>query len=172
VVIQPYKNSVIVVSKINSIITLLLACSPHGKIYYISPSYGGSVNDQTAYNLVELHKKFNKAEGILCDAGFARVDDYENFITSLKKPPNGELTLDEVEFNNNIKTVRIVVENVFSQIKKWAVCREMIREGVEDNQAAEFHNQCWTIVSALHNIYGEDLRGSIPLLNCTIKSKS
>jgi len=144
---------------------LLLGCSPHGKIYYISQSFAGSLNDQAALNITKLHTKLTPSEGIVCDAGFARIEDYDNFISSLKKPANGELTAEEDQYNNNIKTVRIVVENVFSQIKRWRICSDMIRAPIEGSNADRLHHCSWTIVAALHNLYGEDLRTDIPLLS-------
>jgi hypothetical protein len=144
---------------------LLLGCSPHGKIYYISQSFAGSINDQAALNITKVHTKLSTSEGILCDAGFARIEGYDNFISSLKKPANGALTEEEDQYNNNIKTVRIVVENVFSQIKRWRICSDINRASIERNAAEKLHHCSWTIVAALHNLYGEDLRPEIPVLS-------
>jgi len=141
-------------------LTILLACSPTGKIYYLSQSYPGSINDQTTFNLAQLHKKVPHDECMLLDAGFAHVEGYDNVIVSLKKPQNGELTDVETNYNNNIKKVRIVVENVFSLIKKWSICRDVLRVNVTDGTAEQLHNKVWTIVAALHNEYGEQLRSA------------
>jgi len=141
-------------------LTILLACSPTGKIYYLSQSYPGSINDQTTFNLAQLHKKVPHDECMLLDAGFAHVEGYDNVIVSLKKPQNGELTDVETNYNNNIKKGRIGVENVFSLIKKWSICRDVLRVNVTDGTAEQLHNKVWTIVAALHNEYGEQLRSA------------
>jgi len=137
-----------------------LACSPTGKIYYLSQSYPGSINDQTAYNLSKLHTKIPKDEYMLLDAGFAHVENYPNVIVTLKKPHDRDLNDAKSKYNNNIKKVRIVVENVFSQIKKWSICRDVLRVNVTDGTAEQLHNKVWTIVAALHNEYGEQLRSA------------
>jgi len=141
-------------------LSLLLACSPRGKIYWISKSYAGSINDQGILNIPEnqFHKFISPDNGILCDAGFTAVEGYPNFIVSLKKPKLDELTPIQLEYNRNIKTIRIVVENVFSQLKRWAICSDLLRSPVINGSANEFHHKIWRIVAALHNIYGEYLR--------------
>jgi len=141
-------------------ITLLLACSPKGKIYWISNSYPGSMNDQGLFNLTEnqFHLFLAPDNGILCDAGFTAIDSYPNFIVSLKKPKNGELTPEQVLYNNRIKSIRIVVENVFSHLKRWAICSDLLRSPVINGNANEVHHKLWRIVAGFHNNYGEELR--------------
>jgi len=86
-------------------LSLLLACSPKGKIYWISDSYAGSLNDQGIYNIPEnqLHKFIAPDNGILCDAGFSGIVGHPNFIVALKAPRNGVLTAQQLQYNNNIK---------------------------------------------------------------------
>jgi len=142
--------------------TKLLACSPRGKIYYLSQSFPGSVNDQAVYNQCNLHLKVPANYGIICDSGYAPVEGYPNVVVSLKKPPDRELTDTEVAYNNEIKKIRIVVENVFSQLKQWAICSDVLRLHVTlDGDAEHSHHRVWAIVSALHNLYGPDLRQAI-----------
>jgi len=135
-----------------------LACSTKGRIYFLSNSYPGSVNDQAAYNQPEnqLHLKIPSDEGILCDAGFVGASGYPNLIVTLKASVNDSLTDDQTKYNNNIKKLRIVVENVFSQLKRWAMCSEILRENIIDGSAEEMHHMVWTIASALHNMFGEN----------------
>jgi len=141
-------------------LSLLFACSPKGKIYWISDSYAGSLNDQGIYNIPEnqLHKFIAPDNGILCDAGFSGIVGHPNFIVALKAPRNGVLTAQQLQYNNNIKSIRIVVENVFSQLKRWAICSDALRYTVINGIACEFHHKAWRVVAALHNRYGELLR--------------
>jgi len=141
-------------------LSLLLACSPSGKIYWISNSYPGSVNDQGMYNIPtnQFHQRLTKDEGIVLDAGFTSVLNYDNFMVSLKKPPNEELTPEQENFNNKLKSIRIVVENVFASIKRWHICRDSIRASVGTEEAQEFHHKFWVIIAALHNMFTPSLR--------------
>lgn len=53
--------------------TLLIGCSPtSGYIYFLGPSYCGSLNDKNLYNIPEnwVHSQLREHETIIADKGF------------------------------------------------------------------------------------------------------
>jgi len=89
-----------------------------------------------------------------------------NFISTKNPTPDRELTGTEEAYNNEIKKIRIVVENVFSQLKQWAICSDVLRLHVTlDGDAEHSHHRVWAVVSALHNLYGPDLRQAILVID-------
>ena len=114
----------------------MLVCSPTGYIYFISKSYPGKIfklkiiyigsnNDIGIYKLYEnlIHRHLDKDEAICADAGYRGLQTLHTAILPFIDVDSKDSTyLQKQEFNNHLAHYRIVVENVFSQIKNWNIC--------------------------------------------------
>jgi hypothetical protein len=59
----------------------MIACAPTGLIYYLSPSYNGSLNDKSVIDLEEnqIYQELSKYEWMAVDLGYRGVqNDYPN----------------------------------------------------------------------------------------------
>lgn len=131
--------------------TTLILCSPQGRIYYISPSYPGSNNDKSLFDMPENKKVFQRFapnEWILGDLGFKGAYQTCSFMTPIE-PTTENLTPTEEQLNSGIKSIRIVVENAIAALKvKWSVCSNLFR-----NRDPQFHHKVWYIDASLHNLF-------------------
>jgi len=132
----------------------MIAYAPTGLIYYLSPSYNGSLNDKSVIDLEEnqIYQELSKYEWMAVDLGYRGVqNDYPNtafpfFERTVTLEPK------EVEFNKEFKSIRIIVENVIMHIKKWKVCRYVYRSFDNDLQKAqEEHHKVWVVAAGLVN---------------------
>lgn len=119
--------------------TLLLVCSPTGKIYFISPSYPGSYNDASLMNMREnfFWRDFEKDEYIAADKGFIGLNNLHHCLTPIKKKSKDEPLTDAQEtYNHEFSAHRCIVENVFSRIKQWKCCSSMFKCDEQDLQTS------------------------------------
>jgi len=117
-------------------ITLLLMCTPHGKLIHCSEVLIGA-NDQSHWNNLNYRAWFeNKNYGIAGDGGFTFNHKDAKFATKeipihgytpFKRPPNGTLTEIEKKYNRILASIRVVVENVIGQLKKWRIINGVYR---------------------------------------------
>ncbi|ETV66743.1 hypothetical protein H257_16836 [Aphanomyces astaci] len=62
---------------------------------------------------------------ILANKGFQGLHRRMRAITPAKRPPGGLLTMSDMEYNDNIATDRVIVENYFGRLKTlWAIVNE------------------------------------------------
>lgn len=145
--------------------TKLIVCSPQGEIYYVSPSYTGSQTDQVLIAKAEnaVYDWLTWLEAIVVDSGFKNLPDLCRnkcqcilpFLDSLAKYFSEE----DDEFQREHKRIRVVVENVIAQVKKWKICRERFRAKHADLEIVlEEHQKVWHIACALVNMYVETIR--------------
>lgn len=142
--------------------TKLIACSPNGIIYFISQSYNGSKNDLQLAEFPEnsFYKFLDLDEWIGADAGYRGLERIHPTILPFVQLSNQpELSKEEKEFNNEWASVRVIVENVICQIKKWKCCRLPLRCKTTDIHIAQrFHDKIWRICCILVNNFVESLR--------------
>lgn len=62
------------------------------------------------------------------------------------------------EYNNELASIRTVVENVFAYIKRYNVCCDTFRGVGPLNKVLEKYNKIWVVVAALINLYDMPLR--------------
>jgi len=136
--------------------TLLIVCSPQGKIYWISDSYNGSLNDKNLVDLAEnrefFQQNFKQHEWIAGDLGFKGMWQYCSTQTPIT-PNRQPLTPYEQQFNKEFKSIRIVVENTIGQIKNWNICSSLFR-----HNSIHTHHKIWYIACSLWNAFGCNLR--------------
>lgn len=130
--------------------TKLIGVSPKGHIYYLSPSYQGSVSDSAMMVMAENRwfEHLGKKEFLMADKGFKGLNDFHPTII----PHIGDLTVQEQLYNNRVAEIRIVVENAISMVKKWKICSlEFRAQTVHLNDALIYHDKVWRICAALTN---------------------
>ena len=84
-------------------------------------------------------------EACLGDSGFK---GFEN--SNLFTPPK-----DKVQ-KNIFNSIRVIIENVFVEIKNWRICSDRSRCNVSDKEHLEtsrnYHNNNWIIICSLQNL--------------------
>ena len=134
----------------------LIACSPKGRIYWISQSYEGSKTDASLYLLSEnwIHNKITNNEYIIADKAWQGWAN-ERIISPIK----GKLNEKNKKYNNKLASIRIIVENVIEKIKEWKICKFTLRIKTSDLQNAfNFHDKVWTVCVGLHNLFHANQR--------------
>jgi len=147
-------------------LTVLLACSPTGIIYFLSKSYPGSRSDLTLYNLHEnsLHLKMEESEYICGDPGFIGLQKIHPLIVPFERSVindpsiSPELKDSRAKFSNHVSRYRTVVENVFAHIKKWKACSDRFRYHDNPDLMMEKHNKIWRTCAGLMNTFISPLR--------------
>ncbi|KAL9646313.1 hypothetical protein ABK040_014466, partial [Willaertia magna] len=141
--------------------TKLVACSPNGFIYFISSSYAGSKNDQQIYNMEEnhIHTSLKAHEFIGANKGFTGVYSYWKNTIIPYLSSDDLLTVEEKTFNNEFAHYRIVIENVFSNFKKFKIYQYVFRSKTKNlDKALQLHHKVWIIVGGLLNSFRMPLR--------------
>jgi len=133
-------------------ITLLAVVAPkNGYIYWLSPSYQGSKTDSEMLEFpsCQFWKNLHLSEYIMADKGFRGMDRFHTNICLPFFDDSSEICQ---EFNNSLAHFRIIIENVFSAIKKWRLCSDTLKLKFTDiHEAVEKHNKLWTTVAFLTN---------------------
>lgn len=135
----------------------MIVCAPTGYIYYVSPSYNGSMNDKSIIDLEEnqFYRQLTWCEWIAADQGYKGLHhQYE--CTAIPFPDNKEkgynLTDDEKSFNKNFKSIRTVVENVIAHIKMCKCCKHTFKAHTNNlAKVQQEHHKLWTIAAGLTN---------------------
>lgn len=95
-------------------------------------------------------KKLSPNEYIMADKGFKGLDSQHP--TCL--PFFDDTKEIHQEFNNELAHYRIIVENVFAEIKKWKICSLPLSLKFSNiNDALDRHNKLWTVVGAFTNMF-------------------
>ncbi|KAL9641794.1 hypothetical protein ABK040_011780 [Willaertia magna] len=126
------------------IFTKLVICSPNGFIYFISSSYAGSKNDQQIYNIEEnhIHISLKTHKFIGADKGFTGVYSYWKNTIIPYLSSDDLLTIEEKTFNNEFAHYHIVIENVFSNFKKFKICQYVFRSKTKNlDKALQLHHK-------------------------------
>jgi hypothetical protein len=118
------QRAVYSVKKKQHSISILLICILDGILLYVSDPLIGA-NDQQHWNELELlvigftfnHRVGQKHGNEIPILGY----------TPYKKPKGGKLSKEQKEFNRHLSSLRVVVENVIAQIKKWRILKGSFR---------------------------------------------
>ena len=108
--------------KKRSTVKFLIACTPLGRISFISKAWGGRVSDVVKDSgLINLNLQHN-GDQILTDRSFTLQDEFAagcgvEFITPSFMKGKKQLSAKEVEVSRKIASVRIHVERVIGLIK-------------------------------------------------------
>ncbi|MFN3692273.1 MAG: transposase family protein [Fervidobacterium sp.] len=134
--------------------TLMLACSPKGHIYYLSPTYNGSKNDIIVYEFSEnwIHDKIDSDEGISADLAYSSIVKYHKLTFIPKSQRNMED--EENEEEGELKSIRVIVENVFRRIKEWKICKDKLRVPLINLEETQLkHHKIWVVAAFFVNSY-------------------
>lgn len=116
-----------------------------GHILFVSDSYQGSTHDKSIWN--EIRFDFGELN-VLADLGFFGAEkDQPNVLLPYKKPRKGKLTALQKNINTAIGASRVIIEHVFSGIKRLKIIRNKIRL-----RTYQVRDQVFKIAAALHNL--------------------
>ena len=139
-------------------LTTLLAVSPTGFIYFLSGSYFGSLNDLNVAMLPEnqVFKSLEPDEGICADGGYKGMSRFHpnTFIPIVKTARQPELSPEETAFNNELASIRVVVENSIGHIKKWKCCYLPFRyDDIADiHEIRKQHHRMWYVCASFTHL--------------------
>jgi hypothetical protein len=128
-------------------ISILLIMDLGGRILFLSYSFGG-ISPDLALTLKTMHlwhHNFEAIENGIGDLGFGGARSHK---LRLDVPPaNHTLPLFKV-----FSSIRIKIEQKFSEIKDWRACKETLRiPPAKSELLLNTHHMHWTIVSVLVN---------------------
>jgi len=130
----------------------LVACTPNGVIFFVSPLYVGSISDVELTKCCGLLDVLQDKPGvaIMADRGFTIKDILKEINVELNIPPflldKQQLTAAEVEEGRKIAAVRIHVERAIGRIKQFAILKETLPLSM-----ARLSNQIVFVCSMLTN---------------------
>lgn len=124
-----------------------ISCSPkQGFIYTCSKSERGAKNDINNYSKPtnRLHEHLDKDEGIAGDQIYAFINSTYGCLV-VTPIPDLETARDSAKkkYNQDFKAIRIIIENIFCQIKKWKICSHVFRH------SPEIHSAVWKAAAIL-----------------------
>jgi len=128
----------------------LVAVNPLGMIIYVDGPYPGRQNDRGVYNQSDLaqhpERYVTPGELILADGGFIGGAPLicPIHIDSINKASSEEVKNDMIEFNEELSSNRVLVEDVFSWLKSRAhVLASKFRRNKESQKAVFFAACCF-----------------------------
>jgi hypothetical protein len=136
-------------------INIVAICSLNGKVLWLSPSYPGSFNDNTITRetFEEWADELHPIEVGAADSGFNGLpaDGIPIETTPNKKGSKAVYRA--------FCKVRIIIENVFGDIKNYRICKDELRvpfTNEENDLILEHHQKIWTIAAVFINEYRQD----------------
>lgn len=123
-----------------------ILCDEDGYIWYLSPTYAGSMHDKVMAE--ESEYVFPEHTVLLEDLGYLGFNPKNvTVLIPLKKPKNKELNEQQKKYNQAISSIRVKVEHVFSSVKRLRIVKDKIRL-----KNTEFRDLVMVIAVALHNL--------------------
>lgn len=137
--------------------TLIILCGLDGKLYWISESYPGGVTDQMLVRLPEIARVlkcvFKDGIFVLGDAAFKGLYKEGVLVYTPIEPNIAPLTAWEEEKNEEFRSMRIIVENVIRQFKRFRICSDKFQSKDKD-----LHHLVWTAIGVIVNLYAREIR--------------
>jgi hypothetical protein len=130
-------------------LTKLIGIAPNGKIWYLSPSYYGSISDSNLASMPEnrISDNLESNEYIMADLGFKGLNVY------------GIITHQETKsqiYQRRFKSMRVTVENSIREVKRWKICKLIFKARIGKMRSIEFlhyHHKIWMVCSGLANMF-------------------
>jgi len=132
----------------------LVACTPNGVVFFVSPLYVGSISDVELTKCCGLLDILQDKPGVavMADRGFTIKDMLKEINVELNIPPflldKQQLTAGEVEEGRKIAAVRIHVERAIGRIKQFTILKETLPLSL-----ARLSNQIVFVCSMLTNFF-------------------
>ena len=118
--------------KHHNTVKFLVACTPNGAIFFISPVYVGSISDVDLTRLSGFLEVVQDKSGvsIMADRGFTVRDLFNDLGVELNIPPflegRQQLPTQEVESGRKIASLRIHVERAIGRMKLFSILKSTI----------------------------------------------
>eukprot|EP01121_Diplochlamys_sp_Union-15-3_P010029 TRINITY_DN276_c0_g1_i15.p1 TRINITY_DN276_c0_g1~~TRINITY_DN276_c0_g1_i15.p1 ORF type:complete len:213 (-),score=13.84 TRINITY_DN276_c0_g1_i15:92-730(-) len=93
---------------------------------------------------VLLHKRLQYDEWICGDPAFAFISNHHPCITT--SPPKPTISKEKAKLNAELIPIRLVIENVFGQMKKFQILRQQFRHNIK------LHHLIFKTVACLINL--------------------
>jgi hypothetical protein len=123
----------------------VLVVDEFGSIRFLSDTYEGRAHDKRIAD--EAKYTLPTASLLYQDAGFQGFDLHGVLVMQPKKKPRHRtLTLQEKADNRRISSVRVRIEHVIGDLKRYRIIREVIRSG-----CSEFRDKVMETCCGLHN---------------------
>ncbi|KAF0708148.1 hypothetical protein AaE_013334 [Aphanomyces astaci] len=74
-------------------------------------------NDTNVSDTETLRDKFPNQWAVLADKGYQGIQEYVRGFTPVKRPPHGQLTMEQERANAKLSSDRVIVENFFGRLK-------------------------------------------------------
>lgn len=126
-----------------------IVVNEQGEIRAITPSTPGSVHDITHIRCGGILDRIPQEVGVIGDAGFDGLHkDLPNHSVAIshKARRNHPLTDDQKFINRQLSSTRIIVENVFCQLKHFRILAERFRHDFES------YDDIFHIIAAIVNV--------------------
>ncbi len=108
----------VVVTSVTCALKVQIACDFHHRIVHVSECYHGSVYDATVLRESGLLEYVEESVQIIADKGYIA----EEYVVTLRKKPHGhELTDEDKNFNRDIDSARVAIENINQRLKTYAI---------------------------------------------------
>jgi len=123
----------------------VLLVDSFGSIHFLSDTYEGRVHDKCIAD--EARYTLPIGSILYQDAGFQGFSlPGVQIMQTKKKPRNGTLTPQEKEENRRISSIRVHIEHVIGDIKRYRITRDIIHLG-----CSEFRDMVMETCCGLHN---------------------
>ena len=139
-------------------LTKLIAVSPSGYLLFISKSYAGSLNDLNVVQMPEnqIFNLLEPDEGVMADGGYKGLYRLHpnTFIPFSKAAGHPDLTPEEKKFNNELSSIRVIVENVIGHVKMWKCCSLPFRYDniIEFDALRSYHHKIWYVCASFTHL--------------------
>lgn len=121
----------------------LAICTITGILLWVSPCFGGRVHDKKIADQFPLPVP----SVIMADLGFQGLQkDYPNILLPVKKKKNQPLALKDKQYNYELNSKRVIIENVFGSVKIMRIVKDVFR-GRRPGDEQNF----FLIAAGLHN---------------------
>jgi len=135
-------------SKQHSVKGQILIQPSTGLIMHASAVYPGSIHDLTVFRMTGVADIIRHGEKVLGDSGYQGMQHVVGALLPIKKPRNSSLSHDQKKFNFELSSRRVLVENVFSRLKKWMVMSHKWNGHLDDlNRLSKVFRICCCLVN-------------------------
>ncbi|ETV74819.1 hypothetical protein H257_10880 [Aphanomyces astaci] len=105
-----------------------VSVAPNGLTINVTDCAVGSTNRATPTSATTndaLRDKFPSQWSVLADKGYQGTQEYVRGFTPLKRPPHGQLTMEQERSNAKLSSDRVIVKNFFGRLKTlWGLASD------------------------------------------------
>jgi len=140
--------------KLNTITKLAGIDPTAGRLMYFVRSYRGADPDISLCKLPQnIPQDLEKTETVVFDKGFVGIEEFWDHCDCLypvkRRKTQQQVRPNHKTLNDEIKTVRIIVENYFAQLKKFKILKHPFRCKGEIPDILVKHHQVWVVCAGI-----------------------